>query len=304
MSDVRWQSLRKRAVRASLCIAALLAATKLVAAILSGSVAVLSSLADSLADVAASGLALWTVEVAHRPADEEHRFGHGRAEALSSLVQAALVAASGVFVLYSGITRFIDPRPLEHTGVALAVMALSCVGSASIVAIQAWTLRRVQSLAIQADSLHYKGDLLANVVVIVAILVTQEAGLAWFDPVAGAVIAGYLFFASVAIMRRSTDQLMDRELPGEARDRIAAIVHADPDARGFHDLRTRSLGLGAHIELHLELDGHLDLFEAHEITDRVELAIQGAFARSQVTIHTEPHGLDDERLDDLVQPAG
>jgi ferrous-iron efflux pump FieF len=188
--------------------------------------------------------------------------------------------------------------------VALAVMALSCVGSASIVAIQAWTLRRVQSLAIQADSLHYKGDLLANVVVIVAILVTQEAGLAWFDPVAGAVIAGYLFFASVAIMRRSTDQLMDRELPGEARDRIAAIVHADPDARGFHDLRTRSLGLGAHIELHLELDGHLDLFEAHEITDRVELAIQGAFARSQVTIHTEPHGLDDERLDDLVQPAG
>ena len=302
-SDARWQRLRRRAVRTSLCIAAVLAATKLVAAVLSGSVAVLSSLADSLADVAASGLALWTVNVAHRPADEEHRFGHGRAEALSSLVQAALVAASGVFVLYAGITRFLEPRPLQHTGAALGVMALSCVGSAAIVAVQAWTLKRVHSLAIQADSLHYKSDLLANLSVIVAIAVTDRASLPWVDPVVGAVIAIYLFIASISIMRRSMDLLMDRELPGAERARIAAVIDADPDTRGFHDLRTRSLGTGAHIELHLELDGHLDLTGAHDITDRVEKALHVAFPRSQVTIHTEPFGLDDERLDDLVQPG-
>lgn len=284
----------------SLCIALVLAATKLVAAFLSGSVAVLSSLADSLADVAASGLALWSVEVAHRPADEEHRFGHGRAEALSSLVQAALVAASGVFVLYAGVTRFIDPVPLEHTRIAVAVMVLSCAGSAVIVAVQAWTLRRVESLAIQADSLHYKGDLLANVSVIVAIIVTERENLPWFDPLIGAAIATYLFIVSIAIMRRSIDQLMDRELPETERERVAQIVEADPDTRGFHDLRTRSLGQGAHIELHLELDGDLDLTRAHDITDRVEQALHAAFPRSQVTIHTEPEGLDDERLDDLV----
>lgn len=301
-----WQRLRSRAVRTSLWIASILALTKLVAAILSGSVAVLSSLADSLSDVAASGLALWTVEVAHRPADEEHRFGHGRAEALTSLVQAALVAASGVFVLYAGILRFLDPRELTHTPIAIAVMVLSMAGSAWIVAVQTRTLRRIQSITIQADSQHYKGDLAANASVIVAVLVADLGGVTWFDPLLGALVASYLFFAAIGIIRRSVDQLMDRELPLEVRERIGSIIDNDPDTRGFHDLRTRSLGSGshrsgAHIELHLELDGHLDLETAHDITDRVEQALHRAFPRSQITIHTEPYGLDDDRLDHLVE---
>ncbi len=303
-----WQRLRKRAVRTSLYIASVLAVTKLAAAVLSGSVAVLSSLADSLSDVAASGLALWTVEVAHRPADEEHRFGHGRAEALSSLVQAALVAASGVFVLYAGIFRFLEPRELIHTNTAIGVMALSMAGSAWIVAVQTRTLRRVQSLAVQADSLHYKGDLAANASVIAAILVADVGGLQWVDPLIGALVATYLFFAAIAIIRRSIDQLMDRELPDSVRAEISAIIDADPDTRGHHDLRTRSLGTGslksgAHIELHLELDGHLGLIQAHDITDRVEQALHAQFPRSQITIHTEPFGLDDERLDHVVQSS-
>ncbi|MFT7077989.1 MAG: ferrous-iron efflux pump FieF [Planctomycetota bacterium] len=287
-------------------IASVLAVTKLAAAVLSGSVAVLSSLADSLSDVAASGLALWTVEVAHRPADEEHRFGHGRAEALSSLVQAALVAASGVFVLYSGIFRFIEPRALVHTNTAIGVMVLSMAGSAWIVAVQTRTLRRVQSVAIQADSLHYKGDLAANASVILAILISDLGGLQWFDPLIGGLVATYLFFAALSIIRRSVDQLMDRELSEEVREEIGALIDGDPDTRGFHDLRTRSLGTGAprsgaHIELHLELDGHLDLIEAHDITDRVEQTLHSAFPRSQISIHTEPFGLEDDRLDHIVQ---
>ncbi len=306
VSAEEWQRLRKRAVRTSLYIAAVLAATKLAAAVFSGSVAVLSSLADSLSDVAASGLALWSVEVAHRPADEEHRFGHGRAEALSSLVQAALVAASGVFVLYAGIVRFLEPRELVHTNWAVGAMALSMAGSAWIVAVQTQTLRRVQSLAIRADSLHYKGDLAANAAVIAALLISDLGGLQWFDPLLGALVATYLFFAAISIIRRSVDQLMDRELPDSVREKISRIVEADPDTLGHHDLRTRSLGTGsldsgAHIELHLELDGHLDLTRAHDITDRVEQALHAAFPQSQITIHTEPFGLEDERLDHLMR---
>ena len=306
ISAEEWQRLRKRAVRTSLYIAVVLSATKLAAAIFSGSVAVLSSLADSLSDVAASGLALWSVEVAHRPADEEHRFGHGRAEALSVLVQAALVAASGVFVLYAGIERFIEPRELAHANWAIAVMVLSMAGSAWIVFVQARTLRLVQSLAIQADSLHYTGDLAANAAVVAALLIADIGGLQWFDPLLGGLVATYLFFAAISIIRRSVDQLMDRELPESVRATIGEIIDADPDTRGHHDLRTRSLGTGAlhsgaHIELHLELDGDLDLHRAHDITDRVEQALHAKFPRSQITIHTEPFGLDDERLDHIVR---
>jgi ferrous-iron efflux pump FieF len=299
-TNARWQALRRRAVLASVAMAGTLAATKLVVALMSGSVAVLASLADSLADVAASSLALWSVVVANRPADEDHRFGHGKAEAISSLVQAALVGGSGVFVVYSAVGRLLEPEPLRHTQLAIGVMVLSTIGSVAIVAIQSWTLRRVDSVAIEADSLHYRGDVLANLSVIVAIVIAGRGELGWVDPLVGALIAGYLFLTAFSIVRNSVDLLMDRELPEPERERIAALVMADPDARGLHDLRTRSLGQGVHVELHLELDGDLDLHRSHAITDRVERSIASAYPGSEVTIHTEPAGLDDERLDDRL----
>lgn len=301
--DARWQALRRRAVLWSIGVATILATAKLVAALLSGSVSVLSSLADSLADMAASGLALWSVSVAHRPADEEHRFGHGKAEALTSLVQAAFVGTSGVFVLYTGITRLLDPRPLEHTALAIGVMVLSMVGSGVVVAVQARVLRQVKSVAIEADSLHYRSDLLANAAVILAILLSGVDGMAWVDPIVGAVIAGYLFVAAASIVRGSIDLLMDKELAGEHRERIERIVLADPDARGMHDLRTRSLGQAAHVELHLELDGRMDLYRAHAICERIWFAIEAEFPGSEITIHTDPAGLEENRLDDRIAEA-
>jgi ferrous-iron efflux pump FieF len=298
-----WQRLRRRAALTSVAVASALAAAKLVAALLSGSVAVLSSLADSLADIAASALTLWTVQVAHLPADEEHRFGHGKAEALSALVQAALVAGSGIFVVYAAVGRAVEPEPIVHTGLAVSVMVVSALGSVLIVAVQTYTLRRVQSVAIEADTLHYRGDVLANLAVVAALLVGHEGGLSWVDPLVGAAIALYLLVSAVRIAHASVDLLMDRELSPAERARVEALVLADPGARGLHDLRTRSIGNSAHIEFHLELDGHLDLWQSHEITDRVEQAVLGAFPGSAVTIHQEPAGLDDERLDHKVRAA-
>ncbi|MEZ5976973.1 MAG: cation diffusion facilitator family transporter [Planctomycetota bacterium] len=299
----RKQRLRRRAALTSVSVASVLAAAKLVAALLSGSVAVLSSLADSLADIAASSLTLWTVAVAHLPADEEHRFGHGKAEALSALVQAALVGGSGIYVVYAAIQRVVDPQPITYAGVALGVMGLSVVGSIAIVTVQSWVLRRVKSVAIEADSLHYRGDVLSNLAVVAALLVEQWTSWPWLDPIVGTVIAAYLFGAAFKIARESIDLLMDRELSEEERERIFTIVLDDPDTRGMHDLRTRSIGRSPHIELHLELEGHLDLWQAHEVTDRVELALGRAFPGAAVTIHQEPEGLEDERLDDRVRAA-
>lgn len=295
-----WQTLRRRAAWVALGTALFLAGSKLAVGWLSGSVGVLSSLADSLADVAGSALTVWTVRLAHRPADEEHRYGHGRAEALSSLVQAAFVIASAVFILYLGARRLMEPEPLRYTGWAVGVMVLSLVLSLGVIAYQAWTLARVDSLAIEADSLHYKGDALSNLAVIVGIAVAGRGGLAWMDPAVGAGVALYLLAVAVSIFRRSADQLMDAELPEADRARIARIVESDPDVAGQHDLRTRSLGVAPHIELHLELDGGLSLAAAHDITDRVEAALKEAFQGAEVTIHMEPEGLEDERLDDRV----
>jgi ferrous-iron efflux pump FieF len=298
-----WQRLRRRAALTSVGVASLLAAAKLVAALLSGSVAVLSSLADSLADIAASCLTLWTVQVAHLPADEEHRFGHGKAEALSALVQAALVAGSGIYVVYAAVQRVVEPEPMVHTGIAIGVMLVSALGSVLIVAVQSWTLARVQSVAIEADTLHYRGDVLANLAVVAALVAVHFGRFTWIDPLVGSLIALYLLVAAVRIAHRSVDLLMDRELSVAERARIESVVLADEGARGIHDLRTRSTGNSAHIEFHLELDGHLDLWQSHEITDRIERNVLAAFPGSAVTIHQEPAGLDDERLDAKVRAA-
>lgn len=293
--------MRRRAALLGVAVAGLLVATKLVAAVVTGSIAVLSSLADSLADLAASGLTLWTVGVAAIPADEDHRFGHGKAEALSSLVQAALLLGAGVFVLILGFERVVDPAPVVRTNLALAVMGLSLVGSLAVVLGQGYVLGRVDSLAIRADREHYRGDALANLAVIVAVVVEGVPGFGWIDPVMGALIAVVLVTSAFGIGRRSVDLLMDRELDDGVRAVIADLVRADPDVRDLHDLRTRSIGRGVHIDLHLELDGELSLRDAHTITDRVEERLWRHFPGAELSIHQEPAGLVDDRLDDRVR---
>jgi ferrous-iron efflux pump FieF len=303
MDEVKAQRLRRRAALLGVGVAATLATTKLVAAVLTGSISVLSSLADSLADLVASCLTFWTVGVANSPADEDHRFGHGKAEALSALVQAALLLGAGVFVVVQAIERVLVPTPIARPWLALAVMGLSMLGSLVVVYGQSRALRRVDSLAIEADRSHYTGDALSNLAVILAVWVESTGGWIWVDPLVGVAVATVLVTNALSIGRRSVDLLMDKELADDVRARIESLVRSDPDVRDMHDLRTRSLGTGAHIDFHLELDGDLTLDAAHVVTDRVEQALRVEFPGSEVAIHQEPAGLDDERLDDRVRAA-
>ena len=288
------------ATYASVAVGASLAMAKLSAWLITGSVTVLSSLLDSLVDVAASVIILISVHHALRPPDRSHRFGHGKAEPLGALAQAAFIAGSGLFVVFQAVDRLIDPEPLSATNVGIAVMLVSIAATTALVGFQRYVIRATNSLAIAADSLHYKGDLVINLAVIGTLLAYQATGMAWLDPLIAMAIAAYLLINAALVGRDAFDLLMDRELPQSDRDRIESVVRADRRVLGLHDLRTRSSGTMTFIELHLELEGALTLVQAHDVADAVEAALAEAYPSAAIIIHQEPAGLDDARLDDTI----
>lgn len=294
-------ALKGLAATASLVVAIALTLAKLVAAVASGSAAILSSLVDSMADIAASAVTWLAVRIAQQPPDRRHRFGHGKAESLSALGLAALVTGSAIFVLVEAARRLLDPRPLQATGLAVAVMIVSILATAGLVAFQREVIRRTRSEAIAADRLHYASDFLSNVAVLVSLLLVERLGLFWLDPLVAVLVAGWLVKASWTIGRRSIDTLMDHELPTVDRARIEAIVRAHPEVVGFHDLRTREAGGVRFIEFHIELDGDMTVREAHHVTDALEHELRAAFPEAEIIIHQEPAGLEDARLDHRIR---
>ncbi len=302
MTEERTAQLRRWATYASVCMASVLIVAKLLVYWLSESVSILSSLIDSTTDLMASVVTLLGVRHALRPADHSHRFGHGKAEALAALTQAAFIAGSAVFLSIEAVRRLIFPAgPVTETGLGVAVMLLSIVLTAALVTFQRFVVRQTGSVAIGADRLHYSGDLAMNGAVIVALLISRYTGVSAVDPVFGMGIAAFLLWGAWGIARDALAVLMDRELPQEDRERVIAIVQAHPQAHGLHDLRTRSSGIGVFIELHLELEAELTLAKAHDITDDIERQLCAAFTNAEVLIHQEPAGLKDERLDHRIE---
>jgi ferrous-iron efflux pump FieF len=286
--------LMRLATYASVATAASLIAVKLGAWLLTDSVSLLSSLIDSLLDVAASLVTLLAVHHALTPADVEHRFGHGKAEPLAALAQAGLITGSAFFLSIEAIHRLFSPQEIPHSDVGIAVMAFAIVVTFLLTRFQAYVVRRTKSVAIAADSLHYLSDLVMNAAVIVALLLATKLGWRYADPVFGLAIAAWILRSSWKIGRGALDMLMDRELPESERQRIITIVRAHTEVRGLHDLRTRTSGPDTFIQLHLEVDGGMTLYRAHAIADAVEAELQIAFPGAQVIIHQDPNVSSEE----------
>ena len=304
MTEAHTDRLRRHATYASVSVAAVLIAAKLAAYLTTDSVSILSSLIDSSTDLMASVVTLLGVRTALRPPDRSHRFGHGKAEALAALAQAAFIGGSALFLTIEAVRRLIRPEPIGEGAVGVGVMLLSIVLTAGLIAFQRHVVKQTGSVAVGADRLHYSGDLLMNAAVITAILLTGWTGIGAFDPLFGLGIAAFLLNGARGVGKEALNVLMDRELPEEDRDRIAALVKAHGDVRGMHDLRTRSTGIGVFIEFHLELDPQLTVVVAHGIADRIETDLRAAFSNAEVTIHQEPAGLADERLDNRIAGGG
>jgi len=287
------QRLARIATYASVSVALMLVSIKTVAWFATDSVSVLSSLLDSLLDVLASTVTLFAVRKAQEPADREHRFGHGKAEPLAALAQSAFIGGSAALLLFEAGHRFFHPRPVERPELGIAVLAFTIVVTLVLVAFQVWVARRSGSIAISADSLHYKGDLLMNAAVIGALFLGGWLGWTYADPVFATVIALYILVNAWSIVSEALDMLMDRELPDADREHIYAIARAHPETHRAHDLRTRRSGQMTFIQMHLEMDPNISLFRAHQIADEVELLILEAFPGAQVIIHQDPEGFDE-----------
>lgn len=288
-------TLMRRATYASISVAGAMVMVKLVAWFLTGSVSLLSSLLDSLLDAAASLVNLIAIHQALTPADREHRFGHGKAEPLASLGQSAFITGSAVLLIIQGLQHLLRPAPVTNTGIGIAVMVFAVIVTFALVRYQQHIIRRTGSLVVSADELHYRSDLILNGAVIVSLVATTVLNWPFVDPLFGIAIGLWIIYGAWRVARKAIVQLMDQELPDDARARIRRIALAHPQVRAVHDLRTRAAGPDAFVQIHLEMDGDLTLREAHRISDSVEADILVAFPQAEVMIHQDPEGVEEPR---------
>ncbi|AJE14040.1 cation diffusion facilitator family transporter [Stutzerimonas balearica] len=279
--------LLRRASGAALAVALFLALSKAVAWWLSGSVSLLAGLTDSLLDGAASLINLLAVHYSLRPADDDHRYGHGKAEALAGLGQAAFIGVSALLVGAQGVDRLLHPQPLGAPLVGIVVIIVSLLLTAALLAYQRHVVRLTGSTAIRADSLHYRSDLLLNLSILLA-LVLASYGWARLDAVFGIAIAFYILWSAASILREAAAVLMDTELSPEIGEDMQRLARTVPGVLGCHDLRTRISGTRWFVQLHLELPGELSLSRAHALCDEVEAAIKAHYPRAEVLVHADP----------------
>ncbi|CAH9053013.1 Ferrous-iron efflux pump FieF [Pseudoalteromonas holothuriae] len=269
----------------------LMIVTKCWAWLSSGSAAMLGSLTDSLLDISASLMSFLVLSYALRPADDDHRFGHGKAEALAGLGQAAFIAGSACLLAFHGIERLINPVVLKHSLLGVWVSLFAIVCTLLVVMVQFQVVKRTQSIAVKADSLHYKGDILLNIAVLLAILLSYY-GVIYADPIFAIGVAGYLLYNCWDIAKESAAHLMDKELPDDEKADIIMLASSHDDVYGVHDLRTRQSGKVKFIQLHLELDDDMPLMRAHTVSDDVVAMIQQAFeGELDILIHQDPVSL-------------
>lgn len=287
-------ALTTRAALASVAMALFLTALKGWAAIETGSVALLGSLADTAFDLLASLLTLFSVRYAAMPADDDHRFGHGKAEALSALVQVILVSGSALFIAWRAVARFGEGASPAHPETGIGVSLVAIVATFALLAYQHHIVRRTGSVAIHGDHLHYQGDLLLNLSVIAALALDAWVGMRGADPLFGIVIALWLLWGAWRAAGLALDQLLDREWPIEKRQRFIEVAMRHPEARGIHDMRTRSAGTLDFCQFHVWVAPDMTVLEAHRVMDEIEEALMHEFPGVEVLIHPDPEGHKDE----------
>ncbi len=281
------QRLLRLTSTAAIIVAITLIALKLSAWLMSGSVSLLASLVDSTMDSMVSIINFFAIRYAMTPADKEHRFGHGKAEAVAGLAQAAFIAGSAGFLFLHAIDNILNPHPVSHTNVGLIVMSISIAMTIALVALQKYAVKKTHSSAIEADSLHYLSDVLANASIIVALLLSQW-GYKHIDASLGIIIAVFILHSAWQIGSKSLRLLLDEELGPEVWQVVDKIVEENPDVRGHHQLRTRQAGHIMFVQLHIDVDKRMSLLQAHAITEEIEQAIQERFPNADVLIHTDP----------------
>lgn len=275
---------------ASVATVLILIVIKSFALLETGSASILASLIDSVVDASVSIMTFLAIKLSLKPADEDHRHGHGKVEGLAALFQAAFIAGAGFFLLLESAGRFTGPAAPEESNTAIAIMAVATILSVILVMVQNYSLRFAPSLAVEADRAHYSSDILINIGVIGVLLGLQHGAPWWIDPAFAVLVAFYLALTVRRIAGKAVDMLLDRELSGDARERITKKVLSHKYVMGMHDLRTSKSGMKIFISFDIELDPSLLLYNAHEIVREVEYELLVDFPNAEILIHADPHG--------------
>jgi ferrous-iron efflux pump FieF len=287
-------NLTQKAAIASVSMALFLLGLKIWAAWETGSVSMLGSLADTGLDIIASLVTLFSVRLAAQPADRDHRFGHGKAEALAALFQTAIITVSAIAIGWRGISRYGAAVRPEHPTLGIAVSVVAIVTTFALITYQRYVVKKTGSVAIHADHVHYSSDLLLNASVIAALVLDSMLHVRGADPLFGVAIAGWLLWHAREVASTAIDQLMDKEWPPEKRDRFIAMAQSHPELKGIHDVRTRTSGAHDFVQFHVWVDPNMTVLQAHRVMDEVEAQLMAEFPGTEVLIHPDPEGHSDE----------
>ncbi len=263
---------------------------KAIAYILSGSSSILASLIDSVTDTAVSLITVFSIRYSMKPADEDHRHGHGKIEGVSALFQGAMLAGAALFLTLDAIRTFIRPTEITHHQFSGGMIILCIVITFILILYQNHVMKKSKSLAIEADKAHYTGDLFMNLGVLAVIVLDVFNAPHWLDPLFALCVAGLLANSATEVSSKAIDMLMDRELPEEEREEIMAMICKHKDVLDVHDLRTNKSGMNVFISFDIDLEPNLSLKQAHDIARDVELALLERFVNAEIMIHMDPHG--------------
>ncbi|MEL7445899.1 MAG: cation diffusion facilitator family transporter [Pseudomonadota bacterium] len=292
-------TLNRSAAIASIATALFLIGLKTWATFETGSTAMLGSLADTALDLVASLATLVGVWIAAQPADEKHRFGHGKAESLAAMFQVILIALSASAIGFRAAVNLIEGKRTASADEGIIVSVVAIGATLGLIAWQRYVIRRTGSVAIEADSVHYQSDLLLNLAVIAALVLDQYLGLTGADPLFGIGIAVWLLWSAWGTARKAVDNLMDREWPEDKRRKLVELAARHPELESLHDLRTRTSGTMDFVQFHVDLPGAMSVEQAHDIIERVEADLMQHFPDMELLIHIDPEGHVDEPGDPL-----
>lgn len=298
--------LNRKAALASISVAVLLVGMKAWAVLSTGSTAMLGSLADTALDLVASLATLLGVWVASQPDDHNHRFGHGKAEALAAMFQVVLISISAIGLAFRAVGQFLGQAQVAEAESGVLVSTIALGATLALLAYQRHVIRQTGSLAISTDNVHYKSDLFLNLAVIAALVLDTYVGIKGADAVFAFGIALWLAWGAWGASQEAVDQLMDHEWPLEKRERFLEVVAQHPELKGLHDLRTRTSGNRDFVQFHVWVDGRMTVTEAHRVMDEIEDKLMAEFPGVEILIHPDPEGLVDEDMmgaENLLSPG-
>lgn len=282
--------LLKTAPYYSVAVAIIISAMKLYSYITTDSVSLLASLVDSLLDLSTSTINLLALRVAMSPPDHNHRFGHNKIEDLAVFGQSIAFCLSGLFAFYNAVSHAFTPKPIENIGVAMYAMIISSILTLALISYQSMVIKKTKSGIIEADRLHYVSDLLTNMLVMFSLYFSQRFML--LDALLGIIIACYIIYNSYDLFIRATRNLIDEEFNDSERSKIVGIIAKYSEVVGIHELKTRYAGTKPFIQFHIEMDGDITLYAAHEVSEKIMEEIMSVFPGAEVTVHQDPAGVE------------